>query len=212
MKIFYSKYQLVFTFILLFPLLLLYYQFSSAQWATIYGSGGDDVALSMEQTNDGGYILAGYGYLPVSSRSLWVLKLYADGTIQWQKAYGGPDWDAAKTVHQTSDGGYIVAGYTRNFGDGGIDLWVLKLYSDGTVQWQKTYGGNGNYANIQPTNDGGYILTGRTATNEAWILKLESDGTIQWQKTYEGLSATVSLVYQTDDDGYVVAGRNLQRI
>ena len=73
---------------------------------------------------------------------MWLLKLDSSGIIQWQKTYGGTDWDIAWSVEQTSDNGYIVAGYTDSFGAGGHDIWLLKLDSGGIVQWQKTYGGS----------------------------------------------------------------------
>ncbi len=74
---------------------------------------------------------------------IWVLKLNTDGSVAWQKTYGGSGDDEAYSIQQTSDGGYIVAGDTDSFGAGTADVWVLKLDSDGTVAWQKTYGGTG---------------------------------------------------------------------
>jgi hypothetical protein len=106
-----------------------------AGWTWSFGAGGGDV---------------------------WVLKLDGSGNVQWQKTYGGTDDDEARAIAPTSDGGYVVAGWTTSFGAGGDDVWVLKLDGSGNVQWQKTYGGtddDGPHA-IAPTSDGGYVVAG----------------------------------------------------
>jgi uncharacterized delta-60 repeat protein len=147
-------------------------------------------------------------------RDFWVLKLNSDGIVAWQKTYGGADWDEACSIQRTSDGGYIVAGRTYSFGAGNYDFWVLKLNSDGTVSYQKTYGGaNWDWANsIYQTSDGGYIVAGGTQSfgaggEDSWVLKLNSDGTVSWQKTYGGSSADRAYsIQQTSDGGYIVAG------
>ncbi len=187
-------------------------------WAKTYGAGGDDYANSIQQTSDGGYIVAGASYPGASGYSygdLWVLKLRIDGTVDWQKTYGGSDVDFGGLIQQTADGGYIVAGTTYSFGAGNGDLWVLKLFSDGTEDWQKAYGGSGNdsASSIQQTSDGGYIVTGTTysfgaGNGDLWVLKLKSDGTVDWEKTYAGYynRDSASSVQQTSDGGYIVAG------
>ncbi|MFQ5862636.1 MAG: serine/threonine protein kinase, partial [Candidatus Brocadiales bacterium] len=120
-----------------------------------------------------------------------VLKLGPDGTVEWQKTYGGDGWDEAESIQQTSDGGYIVVGGTGAFNTGDemtFDLWVLKLGPDGTVEWQKTYGGFGKDVarSVQQTSDGGYIVAGYTGsfgpggegTFDLWVLKLRPDGSM----------------------------------
>ena len=134
---------------------------------------------------------------------------------QWARTYGD-DWEDEWpfSVRQTSDGGYIVAGRTESFGAGGTDFWVLKLDSEGLVEWQCTYGGAGNdYANcIQQTSDGGYIVAGDTESfgaggYDAWILKLDSSGNIDWQNTYGGTgNEYANCIQQTSEGGYVLAG------
>ncbi len=120
----------------------------------------------------------------------WVIKLDANGNVQWQKTYGGKGDDYAYSIQQTSDGGYIVAGKTLSFGTGDSDAWVIKLDAKGNVQWQKTYGGEYDdfVHSIQQTSDGGYIVAGYTlsfgAGNDAWVIKLDAKGNVQWHKTY----------------------------
>jgi uncharacterized delta-60 repeat protein len=185
------------------------------QWQKTYGGTDGDRARSIQQTKDGGYIVAGHTYsFGAGYSDFWVLKLDANGNIQWQKTYGGSNWDWANSIQQTSDGGYIVAGRTWSFGAGWGDFWVLKLDADGNVQWQKTYGGiSSDWAHsIQQTSDGGYIVAGETysfgaGSADLWVLKLDSSGNIQWQKTYGGTDYdSANSIQQTTDGGYIVAG------
>ena len=197
------------------------------QWQRVYAISddsansiiSDDWAYSIQQTSDGGYIVAGStGVVGENTSDLLILKLDPNGNIQWQKTYGGSNTNGAKSIQQTSDGGYIVAGYTASGAYGGSDAWVLKLDSDGNIQWQKTYGGTSDdQANsIQQTPDGGYIVGGFTSSywnqydpyNKAWVLKLDSNGNIEWQKTYGGCNfqGRANSIQQTSDGGYAVAG------
>ena len=149
---------------------------TGAGWVKTYGGTSYDRVNSVQQTSDGGYIVAGGAdSLGAGNDNAWVLKLNADGTVAWQKTYGGTNDDYAASIQQTSDGGYIVAGHTYSFGAGNDDAWVLKLNADGTVAWQKTYGGTSyDYAfSVQQTSDGGYIVAGHTysfgaGNDDAW--------------------------------------------
>ncbi|NIO09812.1 MAG: hypothetical protein GTO40_18125, partial [Deltaproteobacteria bacterium] len=162
------------------------------------------------------YIVAGHTLsFGSGDYDFWVLKLDAGGDVQWEKTYGGDYGDYAQSVSPTSDGGYVVAGHTESFGAGGYDFWVLKLDGDGTVQWQKTYGGQSSEEalSIRPTLDGGYIVAGHTGSfgisgsQDAWVLKLDADGVIQWQKSYSSIGPDAAhSIHQTSDRGYVVAG------
>ena len=184
-------------------------------WQKTYGGNASDWAWSIQQTADGGYVVAGetwsYGADPYN---IWVLKLDSSGNIVWQKIYGGIDYDEARSIRQTMDGGYIVASNTKSFGAGDWDIWVLKLDSSGNIVWQKMYGGSSDdwVWSIQHTADGGYIAAGYTksfgAGNEdMWVLKLDSLGAIAWQKTYGGSNDDWAYsIQQTADGGYIVAG------
>jgi hypothetical protein len=155
-------------------------------WQKTYGGAGTDWATSIQQTSDGGYIVAGVtGSFGAGSGDVWVLKLDGSGNVTWQKTYGGGSTDYAYSIQQTSDGGYIVAGLTDSFGAGSADVWVLKLDGSGNVTWQKTYGGGStDYAySIQQTSDGGYIVAGLTdsfgaGSYDFWVLKLDGSGEI----------------------------------
>lgn len=159
-----------------------------SSWAKRYGGSGQDEAEHAEPTSDGGYIVSG-----VSDRfgpdapNVWVLKLDSAGEIEWEKVYGGSHVDQNASVHQTSDGGYVVGGDTASFGTESSDMWILKLDSNGGVEWEKAYGGLGpeDATSVAQTPDGGYLLAGETESfgqglfADAWILKLDSEGEIE---------------------------------
>ncbi len=189
---------------------------ASEGWAATYGGGDGDCASSIQQTHDGGYIMAGttksFG---AGGWDIWVLKLRVDGTVEWQKTYGGVKDDGAYSISQTSEGGYVVASGTESFGAGKTDAWVLKLRVDGTVEWQKTYGGvkDDRAYSISQTNEGGYVVAGGTESfgagkMDAWVLKLRADGTVHWQKTYGGFESDIATdIQHTKDGGYIMAGK-----
>lgn len=180
------------------------------EWQKNYGDDSvNKVAYSLQQTIDGGYIVAG-----TQTSGILILKLYFDGSVEWSKTYRGSIDGKPSFIQLTSDRGFIVAGYTTSSWAGESDIWILKLASDGTIEWQKTYGGSESERaySIQQTNDGGYIVAGLILSFGAgqpdfWVLKLSSEGDIEWNKTYGGSeSETAYSIQQTFDGGYVVAG------
>jgi hypothetical protein len=175
------------------------------EWARTYGGSLSDRARSIQQTADGGYIAAGYtDSFGAGNYDFWVLNVTPNGSIAWQKTYGGTFSDCARSIQQTADGGYVVAG------DSNGDAWILKIDSDGNLDgpssWQKCYG-PGSVCSVQQTTDGGYI-----ATDNGRVLKLNSDGSVDWQKTYNGSDGIFeNTIRQTFDewknpDGYIMAG------
>jgi uncharacterized delta-60 repeat protein len=178
------------------------------EWQKSYDGGYRfDKAYSIQQTSDGGYIVAGRIGENIYVLDIWILKLASDGTIEWQKTYGGSQPEEAFSIQQTNDGGYLVAGYTESFGAGSQDLWILKLNSAGDIEWQKTYGGSERAYSIQQTSDGGYVVAG-FGSGDFLVLKLSSDGTIEWQKTYGEYNVDEAhSIQQTSDGGYIVAGK-----
>ena len=185
------------------------------QWAKTYGGISSDEAFSVCQTNDGGYIVAGYTYSSGAGNSdIWILKLDASGNVTWQKTYGGTLNESLYqcSIQQTREGGYIVTGYNDSFDARMSDFWILKLDSSGTVTWQKEYSGTGNdRANsMQQTTDGGYIVAGfayNAGNADMWILKLDNNGIISWENRYGGSGEDEAYaILQTTDGGYIVAG------
>jgi len=183
------------------------------QWNKTYGGTGYEAAYTVVQTVDGGYALVGYTTsFGAGSSDCWLIKTDFNGVMQWNKTYGGTNYDYGIRVIQTSDGGYALAGQTYSFGAGSIDFWLVKTDSAGTMQWNKTYGGT-NYdyplALIQ-TTDGGYALAGYTGLYpnvDSWLVKTDSSGNMQWNKTYGGTGYDVTWsVVQTADGGYALGG------
>jgi uncharacterized protein YuzE len=156
------------------------------QWAKTYGGTGDDLAYSVQQTSDGGYIMAGRtGSFGAGGGDIILIKTDANGNIIWAKTYGGTSGDEAYSVQQTSDGGYIVAGRTGSFGAGGGDIILIKTDANGNIIWAKTYGGtSGDEAySVQQTSDGGYIMAGRTGSfgaggGDIILIKTDANGNI----------------------------------
>nr|MDO8097621.1 hypothetical protein [Candidatus Njordarchaeota archaeon] len=185
------------------------------QWNKTYGGADTDAASSVRQTSDGGYIVSGRTLsFGAGLNDFWLVKTDESGNHQWSKTYGGNDDDCAWSVQRVSDGGYIVAGYTRSFGAGMLDFWLVKVDGSGNHQWNKTYGGTGTETawSVQQTSDGGYIVAGQTDSFGAsmfdfWLVKTDGNGNLQWSKTYGGtLDDGASSVQQTSDGGYITAG------
>jgi len=143
---------------------------------------------------------------------IWVLKLDSNGTLIWDEAFGGSDHDAANAIWQTTDGGYIVAGYTEASGAGGKDIWVLKLTGSGTVSWDDFFGGteDDEAKSIQQTADGEYVVAGTAGTagtTDMYIAKLDETGSRVWERYYGDTNNDAAYaVQQADDGGYIVAG------
>jgi ribosomal protein S11 len=184
-------------------------------WAKTYGGTNSDWAFSVQQTSDGGYIVAGRTYsFGAGEDDAFLVKTDASGNIIWAKTYGGTGYDNASSVQQTSDGGYIVAGWTYSFGAGDYDIFLIKTDANGNIIWAKTYGGTDDDRaySVQQTSDGGYIVAGYTASFGAgfydiFLIKTDANGNLQWAKTYGEMDDDwASSVQQTSDGGYIVAG------
>jgi hypothetical protein len=183
-------------------------------WNKTFGGPGEDWANSVQQTSDGGYILAGFTEsFGAGSYDVWLIKANANGDRVWDKTFGGSGDDRAQAVQQTSDGGYILAGYTSSFGAGSSDAWLIKTDANGIEQWDKTFGGTDSevFWAVQQTSDGGYILAGGiwsnvTLNDDAWLLKTDANGNKIWDKTYvAGANNEAYDVHQTSDGGYILA-------
>lgn len=202
------------------------------QWQKCLGGTNHDYGTCQDVTSDGGCIVAGYALSNNGDitgnhggQDIWVAKLDSTGNIQWQKCLGGSGVDRPYSIRHTSDGGYIVAGYTVSF-DGditfnhGTDYWVVKLTSTGAIQWQKCLGGSAEdiaYSVVQ-ISGGGYMVAGFTSSNDGdvtgnhgnqdyWIVKLDASGAVVWQKCFGGAYSDVAYsIQETTDGGFIIGG------
>ncbi len=185
------------------------------QWTKTIGGPKGDEGYSLIQTSDGGYAIAGYTEsFGAGEWDVYVVKLDANGNLEWTKTIGGPADEIGNSLIQTSDGGYAIAGFTRSFGAGEADVYVVKLDAKGNLQWTKTIGGESEESvrSIIQTSDGGYAITGFTksfgaGSGDVYLVKLDANGNLQWTKTIggPGNEAGPSLI-QTSDGGYAIAG------
>jgi len=213
-------------------------------WQKCYGGTADDKANAIDFTLDGGYIIAGYTYSKngdvtgVHDTTLnsnadysdgWVIKIDSAGTKQWAKCYGGYKDDVFNSITHTSDGGYIMTGSTTS-NDGNVsglhqnsqDIWVLKIDSNGSIQWQKCLGGTQEEEGIKviQINDGGYLVAGNsyssdgdvidhhgTNSSDFWLVKLDAAGTKKWTKSFGGPGyESLGSMINTNDDGCLMFG------
>jgi hypothetical protein len=152
-------------------------------WTKTYGGTGTDRGNSVQQTVDGGYIIAGYtDSFGAGNDDVYLVKTDANGNTLWTKTYGGTQDDVASWVQQTADSGYVIAGDTRSFGAGGRDVWLLKTDANGDTLWTITYGGTGtDYGcSVQQTADSGYVISGYTTSYGAgsgdfYLIKTEAE-------------------------------------
>jgi len=197
--------------------------FGNVQWAKTYRiySGDDHYALFVQQTSDGGYIVAGEvetydpNWFVWGSKSILLIKTDAFGNVQWAKMYGGGStvYEDLCCIQQTSDGGYIFASKTR-IASTSDDIFLIKTDANGNVQWAKAFGGTVNAwaSSVRQTSDGGYIVAGTTWSfgagwGDIFLIKTDANGNVQWAKTYGGTNEDVApSVQQTSDGGYIVAG------
>ena len=156
------------------------------QWSQTFGGLYDDRGSSVQQTSDGGYIVTGKTHSFGNGESdVWLIKTDGNGTEQWTQTFGDVDYDEGESVQQTSDGGYIITGWTNSFGNGQQDVWLIKTDGNGTEQWNHTFGGiNDDWGfSVQQTSDGGYIITGggdsfTNGYDNVYMIKTDNQGNI----------------------------------
>jgi hypothetical protein len=190
-------------------------------WNATFGGSSSDWCYSVQQTTDGGYIIVGdtasYG---AGDSDVWLIKTDSNGNEVWNATFGGMKYDKGYSVQQTTDGGYIITGYTGSYDadDTGCDIWLIKTDLNGIEEWSQTFGGTGisnkfdfGYS-VQQTSDGGYIITGDTeiyfvAASNIWLIKTDSNGNEEWNRIFGGAASDRGRsVQQTSDAGYIITG------
>ena len=190
----------------------------SVLWDRTFGGSGEDLGFSVQQTNDDGYIVAGYTSF-TNGKKAWIIKIDSQGNKQLDMATGRADSEAA-SIGLTKDGGYIITGYTPSSGTGKEDVWLIKTNSKLHWDWLKTFGGPSRDLglSVQETEDGGYIIAGLTESfgagkGDVWLIKTDPKGDREWDRTFGGSNFdSGASVQQTRDGGYIVTGYNTTTI
>ena len=184
------------------------------QWDNKFGGTYSDYAYSVQQTTDGGYILAGATNPTNTNLDVFLIKTDSGGNSVWTKNFGGGNDDYGWSVEQTTDGGYIISGWTESFGSGNSDVYLIKTDSSGNSVWTKTFGG-ANYdfsRSVRQTTDGGYIVAGTTDSlgaglSDFYLIKTDSSGNKQWENTYGGgMNDYGWCAQETSDGGFIFTG------
>ena len=188
-------------------------------WQKTHGGLSSDGAWYVDKTSDGGFILTGWtlSFGPGIIGNAWLVKTDSLGNQQWNKFFGGDDVDRGYAVQQTTDGGYILTGYTDSFGAGLYDMLLIKTDPSGNAVWTKTFGGTGrDYGNsVRQTSDGGFIVLGYTLSfgaggDDFYLVKTDANGNEEWFKTYGGSASDVGFfLRQTNDGGLIMTGHTL---
>lgn len=185
-------------------------------WTQTTGGTDWDELFSVSPCDDGGSILAGYteSFGP-GGAAMYLVKSNAAGDTLWTGTYGGLGDDYAYSAISTTDGGFVLAGYTTSFGAVGHDMYMVKTDSIGDTEWTRMYGGLGNdrASSIAQTSDGGYILAGATTSfgvgGEVYLVKTDASGDTLWTRTYGGSANDYARsVTQTVDGGYILGAES----
>jgi len=209
------------------------------EWQQTFGGDMEDEIFEIHQTSDDGYIIGSYSLSDTTGNKTepikggidyWVIKLTATGAVEWQKVYGGSDWDFLTSIEQTLDGGYIMVGQSDSpmsidkseNNHGGSDCWVIKTDPQGNIEWDNTIGGTDDEIPIciRPTSNGGYILGGATFSGtsgditdpiigggDAWVVMMDANGNIVWDKIVgTGWIDQINSIVETSDKGFMLGG------
>lgn len=181
-------------------------------WERSYGGSGNEFLNDIIKTADGGFLLSGQSASSngdvsnnYGSNDAWLIKIAANGNIQWEKNYGGSNIDTFNKILTTTDGGYLLSGASSsttgdvNGNNGSSDAWMVKTDATGNIQWVQNYGGSNadSFSEAVQTTDGGYLLGGTTYSSDGdvsslhgfsdyWVVKTDATGNLQWEEHYGG--------------------------
>lgn len=184
-------------------------------WSRTFGSPESDYGQNALQTSDGGFLIAGYTESPdIDIRDAYLIRLNSAGNLRWARTFGGQQIDAVSGLVQSTDGGFVMVGYTFSFGATSSQVYIIKTDSSGEVIWDYSVGGSSNdYGySIDNTLEGGYIISGATESigageEDLLLLKLDSLGNLVWSRAYGGQEYDAgNSVVQCLDGGFAVAG------
>lgn len=183
-------------------------------WEKTYGGTADDGGISLCNTDSGDIMLYcftdNYGAL---NRDCYVMKVNSIGDSLNSTLYGGAEYEQAVSIEPTTDGNFILLGHTASFGFIEHNMYALKIMENGTIIWEKNYGGaqhDGGEHGMQ-CSDGGYIFAGRTSSflnnfEQAYLVKTDEEGNMQWQKDFGGTDDDAGYNLTETNDSYIIVG------
>jgi hypothetical protein len=181
-------------------------------WTKSYSTLNSGYGSSVRQTSDGGYIICGAANsFGLGSNDVYLFKTDVDGNLTWSKTFGGSSDDYGCSVRQTTNGGYVICGYTY-LGAGNYDCYLIATDSNGDTLWTKAYGGplEDRGLSAEQTSDGGFILTGYYSpvwqNIKLYLIKTNFTGDLIWSKAYGGSVESGQSLKQTSDMGYIITG------
>jgi formylglycine-generating enzyme required for sulfatase activity len=186
------------------------------EWNQTFGGSDNDRAESALQTLDNGFIVVGKtSSFGNGSSDVWLIKTNELGNEEWNRTFGGGNDDYGNSIQQTINSGFIIVGNTISFGNGQMDIWLIKTDAEGNEVWNQTFGGSANDLgySVQQTNDGGYVIIGTTQSYgygnyDVWLIKTDADGNEVWNQTFGGSNGDYGFsVKQTLDNGFIIVGR-----
>jgi len=187
-------------------------------WTRVFGGNGIEQGNSVQETEDGGFIITGRtNSFGAGDYDVYLIRTDKNGRKIWMQTFGGTGSEEGRSVQQTKDGGFIIAGYTKSYGLGGADVFLVRADKDGNQIWAQTYGGAtddfGKAA--EETHDGGFVVAGYTNSFgngvEAYLIRTDADGNRVWEYTYGDKSDDFgNSVDQTNDGGFVIGGSTVR--
>ena len=181
-------------------------------WNKTFGGLGDGGAEDILSTSDKGYLILGVKTTSEENIDLWLIKIDASGNLDWNKTFGGENYEYPTQVLETNDGGYLILGNTHS--ENNSNIWLIKTDRSGNLDWNKTFGGSSSEEQKQvlETSDGGYLILGHTDSygageTDIWLLKTNSNGELDWNKTVGGENYEYpTQVLETNDGEYLILG------
>jgi hypothetical protein len=184
------------------------------EWERTYQNGVFARGIDIKQTPDEGFVILGR-YHDTPPSDIWLIKIDTDGDIEWSQTYGGTDNELASDIVLTDDGGYVFYGNTESYSQnpGTSDLWLVKLDEFGGIEWDQTFGGNGNdqATSLSKSFDGGYLLTGwllGRGNYDQVVIKTDPYGESIWTSVQCGIESDSGHgVMELDNGSILVFGR-----
>ena len=203
------------------------------QWRGYFGGTNNDRAHAVVQADDGGFVMAGFTEsddFDISntrgSYDFWVVKVDDKGNFVWESSFGGSGIEISQDIAKTNDGGYVITGNTFSSdtdiskNNGESDIWLVKIDANGSLVWEKTFGGTQFDAaqGVIASKEGGFIVTGNSKStdvdvvanageNDIWVIKTDDKGAIVWQKTFGGAGLDFGFdAIETDEGGIILVG------